>query len=155
MASMRARTASRGRVSPASIIPSIAAWIASAFIFMKSVRVLSRSKTMARTNRTLLLGGDSDPTPQADLSVVDAEIEAAGRIAAHPRFVRDGGAVASVVGERQQDPVVALAAFRKAQFHPDPLPLEADEFVPPLHSSLGEVRRAVSTDLAAHPRQAI
>src|SRR3990172_9450567 len=124
MASMRVRTASRGRSSPASIMPSMAASIAAAFIFMKSVSVLSRSKTMARINpalRTSLARG-ADAAAEADLAVVDPKVEPAGRIAAHPGLVGDGRPVATVVGERQQDAVVALPALRKSDLHPRPLP---------------------------------
>src|SRR5262249_35636318 len=127
MASMRARTASRGRSSPASIMPSIAASMAAAFIFMKSVRVLSRSRTIARINPALrtLLAREPDAAAEADLAVVDAKVEPASRIAAHPGLVRDGRSVAAVVGERQQNPVVALPALRKRDFHPSPPPPDA------------------------------
>src|SRR5262245_623036 len=127
MASMRARTASRGRSSPASIMPSIAASMAAAFIFMKSVRVLSRSRTIARINPALrtLLAREPDAAAEADLAVVDAKVEPASRIAAHPGLVRDGCSVAAVVGERQQNPVVALPALRKRDFHPSPPPPDA------------------------------
>src|SRR6185369_4421378 len=122
---MRARTASRGSLRPASIMPSMAALIASSFIFMKSVSVLSRSKMMARTNVASLaglLGRDADPAPQADLTVVDADVEPATGIAAYPCLVGDGGPVAAVVGQREQHSVAALSAFRKAHVHPNPLP---------------------------------
>src|SRR2546426_7099160 len=124
MASMRARTASRGRSSPASIMPSIAASIAAAFIFMKSVSVLSRSRTIARINPALrtLLARESDAAAETDLAVVDAKVEPARRIAAHPGLVRDRRALATVVGKRQQNPVVALPALRKRDFHPSPPP---------------------------------
>src|SRR5580765_2583573 len=116
---MRARTASRGSLSPASIMPSIAAVTASDFIFMKSVSVLSRSKTIARIKRALRVrtvaatrrGGASGPAgaprdggrgmveaarlpsfrgrpdraAQADLAVVDPQVESARGIAADPR----------------------------------------------------------------------
>src|SRR5437867_7239149 len=123
---MRDRTASRGRLRPASIMPSIAAWMASDFIFMKSVSVLSRSKTIARIKRFDLpvgpaagrgpaldpgvsLGRDADVAPEADLAVVDAQVVATGGIAAHPRLVRDRGAVAAVGRQPQQHAVLALA----------------------------------------------
>src|SRR6266545_5415812 len=124
MASMRARTASRGSLSPASIMPSIAASIAAAFIFMKSVSVLSRSKTMARINPALraLLAREADAAPQADLAVVDPQVEPAARVAAHPGLVGDGRPVAPVVGEWQQHAVVAFPALGEAHFHPGPLP---------------------------------
>src|SRR5262249_48720487 len=124
MASMRARTASRGRSSPASIMPSIAASIAAAFIFMKSVSGLSRSRTIARINCLLrtLVAREPDAATEADLAVVDAEVEPAGRIAAHPGLVRDRRSIATVIGERQQNPVVALPALRKRDIHPSPLP---------------------------------
>src|SRR5437016_8590183 len=124
MASMRARTASRGRSSPASIMPSIAASMAAAFIFMKSVSVLSRSRTIARINPALrtLLARESDAAAETDLAVVDAKVEPARRIAAHPGLVRDRRALATVVGKRQQNPVVALPALRKRDFHPSPPP---------------------------------
>src|SRR5262245_42787063 len=153
---MRVRTASRGSLRPASIMPSMAALTASDFIFMKSVRVLSRSKTMARIKRGLrsgnprrpaiawasrwsiasngavrsapaglrsfarprrrvvrssrrrLLRGDADAASLADLAVVDANVETAVGVVAHPRLVGDRGAIATVVGERKQHPVVAL-----------------------------------------------
>src|SRR5881396_1566940 len=115
MASMRARTASRGNLRPASIMPSMAAFTASVFIFMKSTSVLSRSKTMARINQgVLLLGREADGSPQADLAVVDSEGEAAGGIVAHPSLVVDGRTVAAIVRERKQNAIVALAALRKA-----------------------------------------
>src|SRR5580765_46217 len=120
MASIRARTASRGSSRPASIIPSIAASIAAAFIFMKSVSVLSRSRTMARIKT--LLAREPDAAAEADLAVVDAKVEPAGRIAAHPGLVGDRRAVATVVRERQQNAVVALPALRKRDVHPSPLP---------------------------------
>src|SRR5262245_53817570 len=129
MASMRARTASRGRSRPASIMPSIAASMAAAFIFMKSVSVLSRSRTIARINEgsalRTLLAREPDTAAEADLAVVDAKVEPAGRIAAHPGLVRDGRSVATVVGERKQNSVVALPALRKRDFHPSPLPPDA------------------------------
>src|SRR5438034_11850066 len=126
MASMRAFTASRGSSSPASIMPSIAAATASDFIFMKSTRVLSRSKTMARINqapradRERELGGvpslgrEADGPPQADLPVVDANVEPACGIAAHPGLVVDGRSVAAVIRKREQHAIVALPALRKA-----------------------------------------
>src|SRR5258708_6320565 len=108
---MRPRMRSRGRSRPASIIPSIAAATASSFIFMKSTSVLSRSNTMARITNAALRGGPSldrgsDRAPEADLAVVDAEVEAARRIAAHPGLVVDRRAVAPVVRQGQQHPVV-------------------------------------------------
>src|SRR6266516_5268721 len=126
MASIRARTDSRGSRSPASIMPSIAALTASAFIFMKSVSVLSRSKMIARINarpaRLGLLGRWSDPAAQADLAIVDADVVAAGWIVADPRLVRDGGPVPPVVGQREKDSIPAFAALGKPHVHPDPLP---------------------------------
>src|SRR6185369_4804597 len=51
MAWTRRRSSSRERSNPASIMPSMAAWIAASFMRMKSVSVLSRSKTIARITR--------------------------------------------------------------------------------------------------------
>src|SRR5437773_11805424 len=87
---------------------------------MKSVSVLSRSRTMARIKR--LLAREPDAAAEADLAVVDAKVEPAGRIAAHPGLVCDRRAVPTVVRERQQNPVVALPALRKRDVHPRPLP---------------------------------
>src|SRR5262245_25707745 len=113
MASMRAFTDSRGSSRPASIMPSIAASTASDFIFMKSTRVLSRSKTMARINRVVpLLARQADGSPQTDFTVVDPDVEAARRVAADPRLVVDRRAVAAVVRQRKQHAVVTFAAFR-------------------------------------------
>src|SRR5215831_6132653 len=121
---MRARTASRGSCRPASIMPSMAAFTASDFMRMKSVSVLSRSKTIARIKQfdpgSFARGHDG--AAQTDLAVVDAKIETARRVVAHPRLVRDRRAVATVVGERQQHAFVALHALGKAHFHPRPLP---------------------------------
>src|SRR5947209_6107463 len=123
MASIRVFTASRGSARPASIIPSIAASTASDFIFMKSTSVLSRSKTMAWiTPGVPSLGREADRSSQTDFAVVDADIEAAGRIAADPRLVVDGRSITAVIGEWQQNPIVALAALGVSRFHPGPLP---------------------------------
>src|SRR2546426_5955848 len=151
MAPMRLRTASRGARSPASIMPSIAASIAAAFIFMKSVSVLSRSKTMARIKPALrpLLAREADAAAQADLAVVDPKVEPAARIAAHPGLVGDGRSVAAVIGERKQNAIVALSALGKLDFHPRPLPPEPQ--VPsPVDPILGEPRGGVSIRLAGH-----
>src|SRR5262245_13606719 len=119
---MRARTASRASLRPASIMPSIAAVTASDCIFMKSVRVLSRSKTIARiTGRGRLLAREPEPASEADLAVVDADIEAAVRVVADPRLVGDRRSVAAVVGQRQQDPLAALETLGKRELHPGPL----------------------------------
>src|SRR5580765_7975785 len=138
---MRARTSSRGSCSPASIMPWMAADTASDFIFMKSVSVLSRSKTIARIKRWIpgvsnsdraafaprrsvkSLARRRDGAADADLAVVDAQIESAGRVVAHPGIVGDGRAVATVIGEWQQHAFVALHALGKTQFHPRPPPL--------------------------------
>src|SRR5947208_13800869 len=101
---MRRRSTSRDNRSPASIMPSIAASTAAAFIFMKSTSVLSRSNTMARITRTP--GGDSlrggaQGSAEADLAVVDANVEPAIGIAAHPGLVGDRGAIPPVVGQRE------------------------------------------------------
>src|SRR5437016_2229990 len=126
---MRARTVPRGSCRPASSMPTMAARTASPFMRMKSTRVLSRSKTMARITRVLRtsrrfarcgcgsLGGRPDRAPQRDLAVVDPHVEAARRIAAHPRLVRDRRAVAAVIGERQQHAVLALAAIGELRLH--------------------------------------
>src|ERR1041385_6832344 len=61
----RRRSSSRERSNPASIMPSMAAWIAASFMRMKSVSVLSRSKTIARITRgpssAQLLAGAIEP----------------------------------------------------------------------------------------------
>src|SRR4030067_1076028 len=151
MASRRRGTASRGRSSPASIMPSMAALMASDFIFMKSVSVLSRSKTIARINQVLpavlagrgtrggpttsaprSLAGDPNAAAQADLAIVDAHVESACGIAAHPCLVGDRCALAAVVGERQQYAVVALATLRKVQLQPQPPPASSRRLAPPL-----------------------
>src|SRR6188474_803615 len=100
-------------------MPSMAASTAEAFIFMKSTSVLSRSKTTARITRVGSLGRDADGAAEADLAIVDTNVEAARRIAAHPRLVVDRGAVAPVVRQRQQHAVVALPALGKTRDHPN------------------------------------
>src|SRR5215831_3714965 len=136
MASIRARTASRGSSRPASIMASTAASMAAVFIRMKSVSVLSRSKTIARIKHALRCGrsagawwapaggslaGHPDLAAHADLAVVDPDVEAASRIAAHPRLVGDGRSVAPVVRERQQIALAALHALGKPRLHTAPL----------------------------------
>src|SRR5687768_1373048 len=54
----------------------------------------------------------ADGAAEADLAVVDADVEAAVGVGAHPRLVGDGGAFAAVVRQRHQDPLVALLALR-------------------------------------------
>src|SRR5689334_19801545 len=99
MVSILARSTSRDSTRPASIMPSIAASTAAAFIFMKSTSVLSRSNTIARINgppgarhcvraraaprpAVQSLGRDADRAADADLAVVDADVEPALGIAA-------------------------------------------------------------------------
>src|SRR5215471_16268174 len=125
---MREATSSRGRVRPASSIPSTAASIAARFIFMKSVSVLSRSKMMARIMvgtpslpRLGLLAGRTDGAAETDFAVVDANVETAGGIGANPGFVGDRSAVPAVVRKWDEHSRRALSALRKLHFHvPDP-----------------------------------
>src|SRR3712207_4936330 len=53
----------------------------------------------------------ADGAAEADLSVVDADVEAAVRVGADPRLVGDRRAVAAVVGQRYEQSLVALAAL--------------------------------------------
>src|SRR6185503_6705745 len=53
-----------------------------------------------------------DDAPEADLPVIDAQIEPALRVGAHPRLVGDRRAFAAVVGERNQRAVATLLAAR-------------------------------------------
>src|SRR5438876_6847284 len=119
---MRSRSTGRGMFRPASIMPSIAASTASAFIFMKSVSVLSRSRTMARITRSDSAGaslrGGADGAAQADLAVVDSHVEATHGVRAHPGLVGDRRALAPVVRQRQQHAVFALAALGKVPLRP-------------------------------------
>src|SRR6476646_2012180 len=107
-------------------MPSMAALTAASFMRMKSVSVLSRSKTIARITRVAprsgSLGGRAYHAAEADLAVVDAQVEAARRVVADPGLVGDWRAVASVVGQREQHALSALAA-RGKRFHPKALPL--------------------------------
>src|SRR5688572_22674211 len=124
-------------------MPSIAAVTASAFILMKSVRVLSRSKMMARTKPPrCLFGRDADSSSQADLAVVDANVEPAVGIAADPRLVGDRGPIPTVVGQGEQHSVTALPAIGKALLHPVPPPLPGHAPGFAAASARGHSRRA-------------
>src|SRR5688572_25261443 len=105
--------------SPASTMPWMAESIARCFIRMKSVSVLSRSKKTALITRRSrlpgLLGGGPDHAAQADLTVIDTNIEAAVGIGAHPGFVGDRCALAAIIRERNQHTRTALHAFRKSE----------------------------------------
>jgi hypothetical protein len=50
---------------------------------------------------------------EADLAVVDSQVEAAIRIAAHPRLVRDRRAIPAVVAERKERALATLPAHRE------------------------------------------
>src|SRR5262245_56937589 len=82
----------------------------------------------ARADRLVLvrlLRGDSDFAPQADLAVVDADVESARGIAADPCLVGDGRTVAPIVRQREQHSVLALATLGKIDLHPLHVPPES------------------------------
>src|SRR5688572_28316162 len=147
-------------------MPSTAASIAARFIFMKSVSVLSRSKMMARITRfrpdreevsrrgrsrgralarhgsragqrrPVLLGRGTYRAAQADLTIVDADVEAACGVGADPGLVGDRGAISAVVRKWDQDTGGAFPAVRKIDFH---LP----GHTPPPHRPSHETRSRV------------
>src|SRR5262245_34309624 len=122
-------------------MPWMAASTANSFMRMKSVSVLSRSKKIARITAALhhrrrlrrasaiaakaatgaawgwerseLLGGRADHPTETDLAIVDADIEAAARIGAHPGLVGNARPFTTVVRERNQYPRPALHALRE------------------------------------------
>ena len=55
----------------------------------------------------------SELATEVYFAVVDANVEAALRVAAHPCLVGDGRAVPSIIAHGQEFPVSALAAFRQ------------------------------------------
>src|SRR5882672_1734927 len=54
---------------------------------------------------------------EADLAVIDANVEATTRIGAYPGFERDRRAVPSIVREWDQDSGIALSAVGQLHFH--------------------------------------
>src|SRR5690606_32012366 len=52
-----------------------------------------------------------DSAAERHLTLVDAQREAAVRIGAHPRLEHHGGAFLPIVGERDQQPIVAFLAL--------------------------------------------
>src|SRR5690606_7983682 len=60
-----------------------------------------------------LLVALADGPAEADLAVVDPDVEPALGIGAHPRLVGDGRSIASVVRERQHLAVLTLPALRE------------------------------------------
>src|SRR5207247_4000051 len=61
-----------------------------------------------------------DAAAEADLTVVDPDVEPARGVAAHPGLVGDRRPIATVVRERQQHTIVALATLGEIDLHPDP-----------------------------------
>jgi hypothetical protein len=55
-----------------------------------------------------------------DFPIVDAEVKPAFGMGAHPRFVTDFSAIASVIGQRNQDSHAAFPAFRVRRIHDSP-----------------------------------
>src|SRR5688500_11377201 len=73
-----------------------------------------------------LLVRNANGAAVAQLTVVDAEIEATLRVAAGPRLVGDRSAVASVIAERKQRPLPAFpAAWQLAHLVHNPSPPSA------------------------------
>ena len=58
-----------------------------------------------------------DGSTETDFTVVDPDVETAIRIRAHPGFVPDCSALASVIGHRDEYSSIAFLTFRKSTFH--------------------------------------
>src|SRR5690606_34082396 len=70
-----------------------------------------------------LLVALTDRAPEADLTIVDPDIEPAIRAVADPCFERDGRTVPAVVGQGNQLPFPTLPALRQLEVtHRAPLP---------------------------------
>src|SRR6185437_6553999 len=55
----------------------------------------------------------ADRPPKADLAVVDANVETAFGVVAHPRLVGDGRSFASIIADRKHGSLAAFATVRQ------------------------------------------
>src|SRR6267142_597461 len=76
-----------------------------------------RGQKTRTERRVRLLGGWTDRATQADLTVVDADVEAAGGIRTDPGLVRNRGAIPAVIRERYQHSNRTFTAIREIYFH--------------------------------------
>src|SRR6185437_1629732 len=78
----------------------------------------------------------ADRPPKADLAVVDANVETALGVVAHPRLVGDGRSFASIIAERKHGSLAAFATVRQlAHIHcSSPPPVRHSR---PAHTSTG------------------
>jgi hypothetical protein len=74
---------------------------------------------------------------KADFTAIDADVKTAIRVGAHPRLVRDGCAVLTKVGERDQYPLVTFLALW--EFH---------TLHPSFHDDLPPLRKKLSPSVA-------
>jgi len=85
-----------------------------------------------------LLDRCTDIPTDADFAVVDSQIESTTRVIAHPRLVLNRSPFASIIGQRQQNPFVALQTFGAVFFRHDPV--RSSRSIPGLVTSLSITR---------------
>jgi hypothetical protein len=87
-----------------------------------------------------------DGPTKADLTVVDADVEAALRAVANPRLEHDRSAIAAVVREWHKLPLLTFPALRQLEiWHRSP-PLVIDGFTSPGTSPVAGHRKRCSMD---------
>src|SRR5665213_1162354 len=115
-ASGYARAISAAAASPArriSVRDGVPAAIAAASLAAASAAVVTRTSVIRRRRRACSFVRLCDCAAEADLAVVDADVEAALGIAANPRLVHDRRPIAPVVAQRQHRTLLTFPAVRK------------------------------------------